>query len=225
MLLFPITLNYLSPYLIIRGSFEGVLAGSGVLFAGLFLSSLFFGRAFCGWVCPAGALQDVCTVIEGKVVKRRMNMLKYLLWVPWLGAIAAGFISAGGLRKIDVIYYTDYGISVNAPSGYVIYFTVVLLIVVLSLVLGRRSFCHSVCWMAPFMVLSSGIAERLHIPSLRLKAEPTRCIGCARCDQHCPMSIGVHEMVVSGKMFDRECTLCGTCADVCPKKAIRLGFK
>jgi hypothetical protein len=29
MLLFPVTLNYFSPYLIIQGSLEGVLAGSG----------------------------------------------------------------------------------------------------------------------------------------------------------------------------------------------------
>ena len=54
MLLFPVTLNYLSPYLVIRGGFEGVVSGNALLFAGLFLSSLFFGRAYCGWLCPAG---------------------------------------------------------------------------------------------------------------------------------------------------------------------------
>ena len=70
LLLFPITLNYMSPYLIVQGSFEGVLSGSAMLFLGLFFSALFLGRSFCSWICPAGALQDVCAAIEPKSTGR-----------------------------------------------------------------------------------------------------------------------------------------------------------
>jgi polyferredoxin len=55
-LLFPITLNYFSPYLIIDGASQGIINGSFVLFGLLFLSSLVLGRGWCGWVCPAGGL-------------------------------------------------------------------------------------------------------------------------------------------------------------------------
>ena len=54
LLLFPVVQNYFSPYLIIDGAFQGILNGSALVFLGLFLSSLVFGRAWCGWVCPAG---------------------------------------------------------------------------------------------------------------------------------------------------------------------------
>ncbi len=222
LLLFPITLNYLSPYLIIQGSFEGVLAGSGVLFIGLFVSSLLFGRAFCGWVCPAGGLQEVCAGIVTKPAGRRQNPVKYFIWVPWLAAIVLGFISAGGLKRVDAIYYTDGGISVNAPAAYIIYFSVVLLIVVLSFALGKRAFCHSVCWMAPFMVLGSLVREKLRLPSLRLTAEAGKCIDCKACSKHCPMSLPVHELVQKNAMLHTECILCANCADVCPRDVIRL---
>ena len=54
LLLFPLTLNYLSPYVSIDGAMAGVLSGSALLFLLLFVSGLFLGRAWCGWVCPAG---------------------------------------------------------------------------------------------------------------------------------------------------------------------------
>ena len=223
-LAFPITINYLSPYLIIRGGFEGVLSGSGMLFASLLISSLLLGRAFCGWLCPAGALQDLCANINGKPVKRGANMFKYLIWVPWLFAIAFGFIKAGGLRQIDLIYFTDGGISVNAPAGYYIYFTVIALILALSFFLGRRGFCHSVCWMAPFMVLGDSLRQKLRLPGLYLKPEANKCISCNACNKACPMSLDVHAMVKTGCVKSSECILCASCADACPKKALKLAM-
>lgn len=224
MLLFPVTLNYLSPYLVIRGGFEGVLSGSALVFAGMFLSSLFFGRAFCGWVCPAGGLQEAAAAANDKPVGKRLRRMKYFIWAPWLGAIVAGFISAGGIRLIDPVYCTDYGISISTLNGIVIYFFVVALIVALSLAVGRRAFCHGICWMAPFMVLGSMLREKLRVPGLRLTADADKCTGCKACEKHCPMSLPVSEMVKSGKTFGSECVLCGSCADRCAKGALKLGF-
>ncbi|KWX89501.1 4Fe-4S ferredoxin, partial [Paenibacillus riograndensis] len=76
MLLFPVTLNYFSPYLIIQGSFAGIATGSCLLFAALFGSSLWFGRAFCSWVCPAGGLQDTGSRGVKKPAGSRQNLIK-----------------------------------------------------------------------------------------------------------------------------------------------------
>ncbi|MHA2071805.1 MAG: 4Fe-4S binding protein, partial [Candidatus Thorarchaeota archaeon] len=53
-LLFPIIMNYFSPYLIIEAALLGIMNGSFIVFTLLFISSLFLGRGFCGWLCPAG---------------------------------------------------------------------------------------------------------------------------------------------------------------------------
>jgi len=65
-LLLPITINYCSPYLMIEGASQGIIAGSFITFALFFLVSLFLGRAFCAWVCPAGSVQEWCFAVNDK---------------------------------------------------------------------------------------------------------------------------------------------------------------
>lgn len=225
LLLFPVTLYYLSPYLIIQGSFAGIVSGSCALFTLLFVSSLFFGRAFCGWLCPAGALQDNCAQIVGKPASRKQNLIKYFIWVPWLITIIAGFISAGGIKQIDILYFTKYGISVSEVSGYIMYYFVLSMILIVSLLFGRRSFCHSMCWIAPFMIIGSKLKNRLGYTSLHLEANAEKCIACKRCDKNCPMSLNVSEMVRNRKTNNSECILCGTCVQGCPENTIHMGVK
>ncbi len=47
-LIFPVTMNFLSPYVIIDGAMNGILNGSAVMFGLMFVSALFLGRAWCG---------------------------------------------------------------------------------------------------------------------------------------------------------------------------------
>lgn len=225
-LLFPITLFYFSPVLIIAGGFQGIVTGCFLVFAALFLFSLFFGRAFCGWICPGGGLQECCRAVADKRVNgHRVNRIKYFIWVPWLLAIVFGFITSGGIRSVDFFYETDHGISVSGVEGYIVYLIVIALFVVLALTVGRRGACHSVCWMAPFMVIGTKIKDQLGYPSLQLKADHSKCVDCGRCTKHCPMSLDVAKMVKENQMQNSECILCASCVDFCQKDAIKMTFK
>ena len=44
-LLFPITLNFFSPYVSIDGALNGIISGSLIVFLIMFLTGLFLGRA------------------------------------------------------------------------------------------------------------------------------------------------------------------------------------
>lgn len=70
MLLFPITVWYLSPYLIIQGAMEGIVTGSFVVFISLLILSIFFGRLFCSWICPVGCLQECLANVNNKNPKQ-----------------------------------------------------------------------------------------------------------------------------------------------------------
>ncbi len=230
-LFFPIIMNFFSPYVIIDGAMNGIVNGSLVMFGLMFLSSLFLGRLWCGWVCPGGGMQEIVEPVNGNPVRgRRMDWIKWLIWVPWISLIAWLVIRAGGYRTVNLLYDTQGGISVaGTPDrpifiAYIIYYMVVGLLVGLAIFFGRRAGCHSICWMAPFMMIGRWLRNRFGWPSLRLKADTASCSDCKKCTSNCPMSLDVNAMVQLGKMENSECILCGTCVDNCSKHAIHYSF-
>ena len=223
-ILFPLTINYFSPYLIIDGAAQGILSGSAITFALMFLGSLFLGRAWCGWACPAAGLQEACAMVNGRKVNNRRNWIKWVIWLPWLAGIIALFVAAGGVQQVDVLHKTEKVISVAEPMNWIIYYSVVTLIAGVSLAVGNRAFCHYVCWMAPFMILGRRMRNALRLPALRLQVQPEQCVDCKQCVRHCPMSLDVNGMVQLGSMENSECILCGNCVDVCAQKVIAYRF-
>ncbi len=221
-LLFPITLNFLSPYLIVAGATEGVVNGSLILFASLFLGSLFFGRLWCGWICPGAGMAELGAVVNNAPFgSKRAGLVKWAIWTPWIILIATLAVLAGGYRSINPFYFTESGVSVDEPAKFVVYFAVVALFVGLAIAFGRRAGCHTVCWMAPFMILGRALRNRLNLPALQLTTDPSACVKCTSCTSTCPMSLPVSALVQTGRIEHPECILCGTCADGCAKKAIR----
>jgi len=228
---FPITMNFLSPYVIIDGAANGILNGSLVMFGLMFVSSLFLGRAWCGWVCPGGGMQEIVEPINNRPVNgRKVDWIKWLIWIPWVTLIVLMAVRAGGYQKVDLLYHTQGGISVAGADdrpiliAYVIYYSVIALFVGLAVFVGRRAGCHTICWMAPFMMIGRWIRNRFAWPSLRLEADPSICADCKKCTSNCPMSLDVNAMVQTDKMENPECILCGTCVDNCAKQAIRYSF-
>jgi ferredoxin-type protein NapH len=229
-LFFPVTLYYFSPALILSGASEGVINGSFLVFGLMFVLSLFVGRLWCGWACPAGALQELAAPANNKRFPRgRTDWIKWAIWIPWIALIAFLAIRAGGYHAVEPLYQIPGGATLAIPAGdgppwWLIYYIIVALFLVLALVLGRRGGCHSVCWMAPFMIIGRWLRNRVRWPALRLAAAPDKCTDCLTCTRECPMSLEVHDMVQRADMEDAECILCGTCVDGCQQKAIRYTF-
>lgn len=228
---FPVTMNFLSPYVIIDGAMNGIINGSLVVFGLMFLSSLFLGRAWCGWVCPGGGMQEIVEPINIKPVNgRKIDWIKWLIWIPWISLIVFLAVSAGGYSSVNLLYHTQSGISVAGSAerpiffAYLIYYIVIGLFVGLAIFAGRRAGCHTICWMAPFMIIGRWIHNRLGWWSLRLKADADSCADCKKCTRNCPMSLDVNAMVQREQMEDTECILCGTCVDNCSKSAVRYSF-
>lgn len=226
MLLFPITIWYMSPYLIVRGAMEGIVSGSFIVFVCMLLGSVFFGRAFCGWLCPMGGMQECLFSVNGKVPKQGFrNYIKYIIWAVWITAVILCFAFRKKEISIDFFYMTDHGISIAEIYDYVIYYGVIFLILIPAVLFGKRVFCHYFCWMAPFMVIGTKIRHFFHLLGLHVAAEKERCISCKKCNQNCPMGINVAESVKENRNFGAECIECGSCVDNCPKGALSYDWK
>ncbi|MGD9124995.1 MAG: 4Fe-4S binding protein [Desulfarculaceae bacterium] len=225
-LLFPVTIFYFSPVLILEAAAQETINGSFLMFAALFLASLVLGRGFCGWACPGAGLGEACSLAwQAQAPGGRWNWIKYFLWAPWLGAIAVLAVSAGGYQKIDPWLGTWHGISVHDGPSYIVYFFFVALITILAWYPGKRGFCHYVCWMAPFMVMGTRLSQKGKWPALHLEVTGQPCAQCRTCGDNCPMSLDVPAMVVAGDMKNSECILCGTCVDNCPQGVIRYAWR
>ena len=156
---------------------------------------------------------------------KRLDWIKWVIWALWIGMIVFSFIKAGGIVKVDPLYLTESGISVDEPLKYITYYMVIAIFFGLSVFVGRRTFCHAGCWMSPFMILGRKVRNAVNTPALRLTAETEKCINCKKCTQACTMSLDVNAMVQAGKMENAECILCGKCVDTCPENVIHYAFK
>jgi polyferredoxin len=224
-LLFPITMNFLSPYVIIAAARVGIVNGSLIAFGLLFLSALFLGRLWCSWGCPGGAMQEIVEPLNVKPVNsKKLRWVKWLVWIPWVAIIALMVIQAGGYHSINLLYLTENGISVDQPMKYIVYYLVIGAFMLIALFAGRRAGCYTLCWMAPFLVIGRWIRNRFAWPALRLQAQPETCTSCHLCTRNCPMSLDVQTMVQTSQMENSECILCGNCIDTCKVKAIRYRF-
>ncbi len=229
-LLFPITMNYLSPYVIIDGISQGILVGSFFTFIAMFIGSLFLGRFWCGWMCPAGGIGEICAKKKDKRVIGKKRNIKYYIWGIWLSiiillGILSGIITSG-VYIINPFYHTEFGISVTNFGMLILMTFIITGIVALSFGVGKRGFCHTACWMAPFMVL--GVKIRNHYkkwPSYHLECNPKKCVNCKKCEKVCPMSLKVSSMVQSGMMENIDCIQCGSCISNCPKHAISTAWR
>lgn len=224
-ILFPITMNYFSPYIITEAAMRSIVNASFIMFSFQLIFAIFFGRIFCGWVCPGAGFGEIAGCVNQKSPKLgKLKLIKYVIWTIWLSTIIVFYIRSGGIKKVDPLMFTEGGISISNPKMFITYYFVVFLLFALPVFFGRRAVCHYVCWMAPFMNIGLLLRKVLHLPGLYLKTEKSKCINCKLCSKKCVMGLDVNKMVQSEKIDAGECCLCGECIDSCPKKAISLAF-
>ena len=94
------------------------------LLAVLILVLLFTNRAFCGWICPIGAIQDVCAAIPTKKRKFKISTHKTLLKIKYVFVIITIIIifPLGITKNANVLFYLDFKTQLGAfaeqPIGF-----------------------------------------------------------------------------------------------------------
>ena len=222
------------------GSLQAVAGGRGrsisfYVLGFLMLFGLVFGRLLCGLACPFGLVQDLLARIP--VRKRRVpehidrpaRKIKYVLLACVLvlpaavsaakGAAASPyfckyFCPAGTLEGGLPLLLADPKLR-SMAGGLFTWKAAVLLAVILGAVLIPRFFCRYLCPLGAFYSLFSKFSL------YRMELDASSCIGCGRCEEACPMAVGVTRELEGS----RECIRCGRCRAACPAGAIRGGFE
>lgn len=177
------------------------LAGVLVGLSGILLLTMLFGRLFCGYLCPIGAVQELMYRLPGRKIQLGHKTLAMAIRLVLLGVIAI----AGIVWSISLLSYVgiDTFFHLNVTS---MFFLVFLAIVAVSIVV-YRPFCRLIC---PYGALLS-LAARKSV--FKLWRNDT-CIECGKCERICPTD--------EAKQGDlkQECYLCDRCREICPVDAI-----
>lgn len=218
---------YFSPAIISMAFAQRIMNGSFFVFMALLFGSVFFGRIFCAYLCPAGGLQECAALVNDKNAKQgKRNAIKFVIWFIWIVLLVVLFALGQNHVTIDFFFMTDHGISIAQIYNYVIYYGIILLLLLPALFHGKRATCHYICWMAPFMIIGEKLGQLLHFPQLHITAEKEKCISCGQCQKACPMSLPVKDIVQTQENFwNTECIQCGACIDSCPKQVLRYSMK
>lgn len=185
--------------------------------------SLLAGRAFCGWLCPLGAVQEWLAIgarrlsgekrhIRGKksaarlplrlpaAIDRPLRYAKYLvLAVVLVWSLSAAFPPLRDLCPVRAVF----GLHLNTA----LLWAVLGLFILTSLLVERFS-CKYLCPMGAAVAIANRFAP------LRIAVDPQRCNGCGRCDVECPMDIAE----VHANTDDPECIRCLECLETCARK-------
>lgn len=225
-ILYPVTFAYIACPIITEAASLGIVTGGFVVFLLLFVFSLVLGRLWCGYLCPSGGLQEIFNLALNRPLRtKKLDWLKYLIFLGIYGSIALAIWSAGGLKTVDLLYRTQNGISILAVGGVAAFLGPVAIIIIFTLIFGKRGFCHTSCPIVVTLIIGRKIRNIFRWPALHLESEKEQCIDCKKCEKECPMTLDVNGMVRQEKMEHVECILCGSCIDTCPKGAIRYAWK
>jgi NAD-dependent dihydropyrimidine dehydrogenase PreA subunit len=138
------------------------------------LFTLFFGRVFCGMVCPLGMVQDLILIRPLRVPAWLEASLRLLAWLYLgLAILMAATASAFVICRYDpFVAFFRFGTN---PQLWII--SIAFLLV--SLFVGRP-YCRFLC---PYGVI---LRQLSRLSKSRVTITPDECIHCRLCEDSCP---------------------------------------
>ena len=215
-------LETLLPYLFSGQTLKTTNLLNFAILCGVVGLGLVAGRAFCGWMCPLGALQDFITTwsrrlsgerhhVRGKTSKARFPICMPQPIDRWLRYIKYAVLAFILVSSLFTVYPPLHAF---CPARAVFSFQLtsgllwsVLITFVATSFLVERFWCKYLC---PLGALLAPINK---ISPLRIKANSERCNACGRCDSECPMGI----QDIPENLADTECVRCMECLDTCAR--------
>jgi polyferredoxin len=164
--------------------------------------ALFFGRAFCGGVCPIGAIQDL-VVLKPIQTPRRLDRVLGLLKYVYLG-LAIFFAVQPALARDFVICRFDPFVGFFRRTGAPHMLLIGGAFLVVGMFVGRP-YCRYLCPYGVLLNWCTRLARR------GVTITPDRELDCGLCTGSCPFG-AIDKM----RAVRKDCLYCARCYNACP---------
>jgi len=176
-----------------------------VLVIGSLVAAVMFGRLYCGWLCPYGALQELLALLPVRKLRLdsalddKARVLKYvILWAVTVAAFTTGLLEIGNFEPYGTLFSGHGGVLAWGLVGVTLGAGLVV----------PRAWCRYLCPVGALLGLLSGVSI--------IKRKPFGgCDRCCACAGVCSMG---NRAEGEAGYNPRECIGCNRCVEVCPKR-------
>ena len=208
--------------LLLTGQWDHVHPAGLTLLVAAIATSFAARKAFCGWICPVGAVSRMLAALGERTLWRRrrspalvprpldlaLSVPKYLLLGFFLWVVGVQM----DLRAINQFLHLPYNYAADAKMLRLfleLSLTTALVLAglgVLSVVV-RNFWCRYLCPYGALLGLASLFSPQ------RVRRDASACTDCRRCTRACPAEIAVHRKQT---VWSPECVGCMGCVAACP---------
>jgi polyferredoxin len=174
-----------------------------VIFGISLVAALFFGRIYCGWICP---MNTVMIATEKLTMRLNIELKKAPKWMSsgWLA-----WVLLIGLASTMMLLKKVVGVD----------FPVLLFLLIISVLLTLRYkpevFHNKIC---PFGILQNLTGRFAYFSR---NVDSSKCVGCRLCEKVCPSGAVVVSIEdKKAKIEPGLCHQCLSCTIICPEEAI-----
>jgi polyferredoxin len=206
------------------GAIAGTYAAVGLMFAIWLGASLALGKAWCGWGCFFGGLDDAFSRL---LPRRLLSPPERLKWLPYAVLIIFALLTAASLLPAYCGLACPVKAATELPAGdfvqdrFMMWVHLLMFAGVTALIPAltkRRAQCAFFC---PLGALQNGM-DRL--APFEVRVDAGRCVKCGACWNGCPVMAITPESAAAGRTGP-TCVKCGRCADGCRAGAISFAVK
>lgn len=183
--------------------------------------ALVAGRAFCGWLCPLGAVQDFITgwmrKLSGETRHVRGGKSKSLLplripssidhWLRYAKYLTLALVLIASLYTIFPPLHEFCPMRAVFSLKMTALLWLTLVVFLTGSILVERFWCKYFCPLGATLAIFNKISP------VRLTVDRTHCNDCGRCDIECSMDI----KDVPRNLDHPECVRCMECLETCAR--------